>query len=162
MEVISLLKEKLLQQIPLAAFNLQSAAHISLLKFSATEDDEQVIEKVQNAVSHYQCFEIELDGDRIFEHGKVAKSLVINILHPDAILLIQQSLLTAFKRKQRGVFTPHVTIARDIPNNEFKKINLSAFEYHDSFLCKQITILKKKPGESYQRLAEIPLQKLVL
>jgi 2'-5' RNA ligase len=158
-ELISLLKKELNQQISLSAINLKSIAHISLLKFNMVSNDEQIINKIRQAVSSFHSFDIELGGYMIFKHGQISSSLVINIPHPFPVLLLQQLLATSLKLRLRGKLTPHLTVARAVPSNDFGKIELSAFDYYDSFRCQQVVILKKEEGDDhYKLLAEIKLK----
>jgi len=157
---IELFKMQLGEIIPLSAHNRFSKAHISLMKFSSSDDDEQVINKVKNALSSFQNFEIELNGSDTFTHGDSSTTLILKISNPTPIealyqLLLEADLAPMFPKK----ITPHLTIARTIPNSEFAgNVDLSKFDYYDSFLCKHITILKQAPGEAYHELAKITLR----
>ncbi|PSL48887.1 2'-5' RNA ligase [Chitinophaga niastensis] len=139
-EDIALLKVVLHQKIGLSPINLKSIAHISLLKLSCPDDDLFIINKVNRAISYQHRFSIKLDGADIFNHN-TSKTLFIKINNPTPIATIHQLILAQFNRRRK--INPHLTIARAIPNNDFKKITLSAFDYHDEFFCDRITILKK-------------------
>ncbi|WP_283093157.1 2'-5' RNA ligase family protein [Chitinophaga hostae] len=159
-KIVEFFKILLDKIIPLSKINLYSKPHISLMKFSSTDDDEQVIRKVKDALSSSQNFEVELNGSDIFQHGDLSTTLFLKISNPTPIEALYQLLLTAdLAPVYRKKITPHLTIARTIPNDIFAgRVDLSKFDYYDSFLCKHITILKQAPGESYRELATIPLR----
>ena len=159
-KVVDLFKIKLGEIISLSESNRYSKAHISLMKFSSTEDDEKIINKINNALAFSQNFEVELNGSDIFKHGDSSTTLILKISNPTPIEALYQLLLAAdLAPMLHKKITPHLTIAKTIPNDEFAgKVDLSQFDYYDSFLCKEITILKQVPGEKYRELAKIPLQ----
>jgi len=134
-----------------------SKAHISLLKLPAKEEDAWIINLVKNAVAALPSFEVRLNGCEIFSHGYTSDSLVLRISNPQPIIELHKLLLKALKRKPLKI-APHMTIVKDIPHNKLSKIDLSGFDYYDSFLCRKITILKKKPGDKqYDILFEVLL-----
>lgn len=146
-EVVRAAKEALGNQISLSVNNLKSIAHISLLKFTAPDDDERIRKQVKSVLSSCPGFDIVLGGSFIFKHGDQSKSLVLKINNPAPIHQLHMHLLAAFFPRSSKKITPHITIARAIANEDFDKIDLSAFNYQDSFPCQEITVLKKGPGD---------------
>lgn len=159
-EVVRTAKEVLRNQISLSVSNLKSIAHISLLKFTAPDDDGRVSKQIKTMLSSFPAFDIILGGSVIFKHGEQSKSLVLKIDNPGPIQQLHMLLLMAFSLRSSQKITPHITIARAIPNEDFDKIDLSAFNYRDTFLCQEITVLKKAPNDRrYKICSKISLCK---
>jgi 2'-5' RNA ligase len=151
------LEHKLYDLIPELKHEQYLKAHISLLKLTSEEDDTWIINLVKNAVSTLSCFEVQLNGYNIFQHGYTSDSLVLQISNPQPIVDLHELLFKALRRKTRKI-TPHLTIVKEVPHNKLHKADLSAFDYYESFLCNKITILKKKPGgKQYEKLFEVLL-----
>lgn len=156
---VKALEHKLYNQIPAAKDDRYLKAHISLLKLNCEEVDAGIINLVKKAVEicGLSRFDIELNGYGIFQHGYTSDSLVLKIRYPYPIAELHKSLLNGLKRKQQKI-TPHLTIVKNIPHNKLNRIDLSGFDYHRSFLCDRITILKKSSTDTtYQTLFEVPL-----
>ncbi|HEY9260360.1 2'-5' RNA ligase family protein [Chitinophaga sp.] len=151
-EVVRAAKETLSNQISLSVSNLRSIAHISLLKFTAPDDDERVGKQIKTMLSSFPAFDIVLGGSAIFKHGEQSKSLVLKIDNPGPIQQLHMLLLTTFGLRSSKKITPHVTIARTIQNEDFAKIDLSAFNYRDAFPCQEITVLKKAAGDRQYKI----------
>lgn len=156
---VKFLEHELYHLVPGAQSDHYLKAHISLLKMTCEEVDTGIIHLVKKAVE--MCglsrFEIELDGYDIFHHGYTSDSLILKIHYPYPITELHKSLFNVLKRKQQRI-TPHLTIVKDVPHNKMKGINLSGFNYHHSFLCDKITILKKLATDTrYKPLFEVPL-----
>jgi 2'-5' RNA ligase len=159
-EVVRTAKEILSDQISLSITNLRSIAHISLMKFTAPDDDERVIKQMKTMLTSFPAFDIVLGGSDIFKHGEQSKSLVLKIDNPGPIHQLHMLLLSAFRFRSSRKINPHITIARAIPMEDFNKIDLSAFNYRDSFLCQEITVLKKAPGDRHYKICfKMPLCK---
>ncbi|SEW01913.1 2'-5' RNA ligase family protein [Chitinophaga arvensicola] len=159
-EVVKSAKEMLGSQIPLSGTNMKAVAHISLMKFTAADDDERIIKQIVSVLSSFPCFDVIVAGNITFKHGEESRSLVLKIDNPGPIQWLHMLLLSAFSPRSSKKITPHITIARSIPTADFEKIDLSAFNYHDSFLCQEITVLKKAPGDrKYKICFVMPLCK---
>lgn len=159
-EIVRAAKKALSNQISLSVNNLKSIAHISLLKFTAPDDDQRISKQIKSALSSFPAFDIVVGEISIFKHGDQSKSLVLKIDHPANIHHLHMLLLSALRIRSSKKITPHITIARSIPNEDFNKIDLSAFNYRDSFLCQEITVLKKSPGDrQYKICFKMPLYK---
>lgn len=62
-------------------------------------------------------------------------------------------------------FHPHITIARDIPAEQYEQIEerLADFEYNGEWICDHLTILRKNDAEeSYEVAFEIPFMGYLL
>ncbi|MET3874806.1 2'-5' RNA ligase [Chitinophaga sp. OAE865] len=160
-DAVKLLEHELYNLIPGAKSDQFLKAHISLLKLNCEEADTEIIKLVKKAVEicGLARFEIELNGYDIFRHGYTSDSLVLKIRYPYPITELHKWLFNAFKPKHKPQkITPHLTIVKDIPHNKLNGINLSGFDYHHSFLCDKITILKKSSTDTiYKPLFEVPL-----
>ncbi|MEI3801804.1 2'-5' RNA ligase family protein [Chitinophaga sp. CCNWLY40-1] len=154
---VKIMENKVYDFIPEAKHEQYLKAHISLLKFTSEEDDTRIIHLVRRAVAALPSFEVQLNGYDIFQHGYTSDSLVLQISNPQPIIELHKSLFKALKRKTPRI-TPHMTIVKEVPHHKLRKIDLSSFNYYDSFLCTQITILKKIPGaKRYDKLFEVLL-----
>ncbi|WP_436485212.1 2'-5' RNA ligase family protein [Chitinophaga sp. ARDCPP14] len=157
MDHVKFLENKVYDLLPQVKHGQYSKAHISLLKLTSEENDTSIINLVKNAVSALSSFEVQLNGCNIFPHGYTSDSLVLQIGNPQPIIDVHKSLFKALKRKTPKM-TPHMTIVKEVPHNKLRKTDLSAFDYHNSFLCTKITILKKMAGDKqYDKLFEVCL-----
>ncbi|ALM49456.1 hypothetical protein AMR72_11430 [Flavobacterium psychrophilum] len=156
-EAVDGLKEQLHTLIGLEDYNRKSVAHVSLFKMRATADN-QVLKLVKKVASSQEPFTIKLDGHEVLKHGGVSRTLCLKIENPDPVNNLvelldpkpiakksyrQTSILDKAPRAKK-VIHPHVTIARTIATADFERIeDLTAFDYHDEWLCDRITILKR-------------------
>jgi 2'-5' RNA ligase len=159
---LRLLREKLHSKISLTEENLHSVPHISLFKIPYEGNtDNKIIQFVSRKLEAIKKFTIILDGLVIFSNGH-ERSLVYKIRNADPINAIFHLLLPGKVMKTH--FTPHLTLVKTIPINDFNKISmdLSELQYTGEFVCDKITILKctveGKKRSRYHVLYEVPLQ----
>ncbi|MNV37696.1 hypothetical protein D3C71_1292250 [compost metagenome] len=145
------LKQQLNSIFPLSEDSLHSKPHISLCFFEANEFSEELIqEKLAWAVSSLGPFTISISGTEKWKNG----TLVLQLTQNEFLNKIQKELSFAFK----GIIkTPHLTIARNIPERILEQISLDNFDYQGHFICESILILKKKSGKSYQTFSKVKL-----
>ncbi len=148
---VILLKQQLNSIFPLSDDSLHSKPHISICYFEANESSEELIEeKLNSAVSSIKPFTISISGAEKWKNG----TFVLQLIQNESVSQIQKELSLRFK----GIIkTPHLTIARNIPERISEKISLDHFDYHGNFICDSILILKKKPGKLYQTLLKVEL-----
>jgi 2'-5' RNA ligase len=147
--------------IPLSKENLWSIPHLSLFKRTVNYSmDDHIIRQTTKALEGKRRFMIRLDGLDVYNHGNIKRSLVLKVKNPTPIRSINRSLREVFKFRVPEI-SPHITIVRSIPLNEFNKIvrSLDQFNYRGEFFCNKITILKKVAGldKNYKVLYEADL-----
>jgi 2'-5' RNA ligase len=152
---VASMKDKLAAMIRVPSYNLVSIAHMSLLKFRNTEDDQSVIQRVTQAVESIPEFSVRLGGAAIFHNGSTG-TLMLPPVDSAPINHLHGMITAAFK--QRRHIRPHITIARHIALEELLKVDLHDFDCHDSFRCNKVTILKKAiEAPRYEVLREVRL-----
>ncbi|QJB34043.1 2'-5' RNA ligase family protein [Chitinophaga oryzae] len=151
---VAAMKSLLAGMIRIPSYNLGSIAHISLMKFQITEDDQSVIRRVAHAVEGFREFDVQFGGAGIFHHGTTG-TLMLQPANSDRIHRLHGTIMTEFRR--RRLIRPHITIARNVANEELLKVNLRDFDCYDSFCCNKVTILKKAvEAPHYEVLQEVP------
>lgn len=151
---VAAMKSLLAGMIRIPSYNLGSVAHISLMKFQMTEDDQSVIRRVTHAVEGFPEFDVQLGSAGIFQNGSIG-TLMLQPANSDHIHSLHGSIMAAFRRRRS--IRPHITIARNVDSAELLKVNLHDFDCHDSFRCNKVTILKKAiEAPHYEVLREVP------
>lgn len=156
------LKQQLHDQIGIAERDRTSIAHITLLKTEAFEST-NMKDLVKKALAGEQKFTIKLNGTAHFEHGK-ERTLYLKLENPEAVdhLAVaiknpakkrapkpkyrQTSIIDKPERKAKLSMVPHVTIARNISEADFEKIDLSVFEYENEWICDRVIIRRRLAG----------------
>jgi 2'-5' RNA ligase len=167
------LKQLLHEAIGLDTANMNSVAHVSLFKQTATESME-LPKTVKKALAGQKKFAVKLTGHEILKHGNVSRTLCLKIEDPapiNKLLTIldpkqapkkvnrQTSILDKPKRPKK-VIHPHITIARNIALADFERLtDLTDFDYHDEWMCDRVTILRRVAGSSgyYSPVMEVKL-----
>lgn len=142
---VKFLKERLNKTINLSSDNLFSKAHISLFKLRSKNNiDNYIINEVNEALQKKRRFKIKIQGQGILDHGNVSKSLVLHLENLESIKEINKILLASFNIPHHKI-SPHITIARAIPIQDFIKIapTIDEYNYEGEFICKSIKILKR-------------------
>ncbi len=137
--------------IALSQENLWSVPHLSLFRFQAPfNSDEAVIRKMNRVLAGAGSFKVEVGGLDVLDHGNVKKTIVYKIRDAEKIKSLQSSISKEFRYRSPSKFTPHITIARNIPMPDFNRLvhSLKHFDYKGEFMCHKITVLKKVLGES--------------
>ena len=170
-EDVAGLKNKLKSMIGMAPYN-ETPAHITLAAFDAYESAD-VKENIRNALSGLRSFPIKIKGYDTFTHSNTLHLKVINPETLDDIAFSiksqkkvrkqtrQTSILDPKRQvKRQPVITPHITIARNIPHDDYGRIgDFSAFEYTTEWLCDKITVRRRICGSenNFKAYAEIRL-----
>jgi len=148
-------KLKLHNEIGLNRENLHSVPHISLFKIHCMDAD-NIVNIIERALVNVKSFAVEINNLVVFDHGE-KKSIALDFKNPDAICEINKRILDQLMLKP-GNFKPHLTIARSVPNKDFRKIkDLKSYILNGSFLCDNITILRKEVGskQKYETYGKI-------
>lgn len=170
-EDVAGLKNKLKGMIGMAPYN-ETPAHITLAAFDAYESAD-VKENIRNAVSGIKSFPIKVDGHGTFDNSK---TLHLKVTNPELLDDIafgiksqkkakkesrQTSILDPKRQpKRKPVITPHITIARNIPHDDYGRIgDFSAFEYATEWICDKIIVKRRICGSdtNFKAYAEIRL-----
>jgi 2'-5' RNA ligase len=165
------LKESLKAMIGLAPYN-ETPAHITLAAFDAYESAD-VKENIRNAVAGIKSFPIKVHGHSTFENSN---TLHLKISNPDYLDEIasriksqkkakkesrQTSILDSKRQpKRKPLIMPHITIARNIPRDDYERIgDFSAFEYCTEWICDRVTVRRRISGSdlNFKAYAEIKL-----
>jgi len=161
-EDVDNLKQQLHELIGIAPRDLQSIAHITLLKMEAFESTD-VKALIKKAVAGVAKFTIKVNGHDKFEHGS-ERTFYLKIENPHPV----DDLVTAIKKPNRKRtpkainrqtsiidkpsdlkpkklgMVPHITIARNIPASDLEKIeDFTPFEYTNEWVCDRITIRRR-------------------
>jgi len=147
------LRELLNKTIPLSKESLQSKPHISLCYFEATNfSEELILSRMKKATSIIKSFDILLMGCEKWKNG----TFILKVNQDGAIQQLQQELSAVFK----GVIkTPHLTIARNLPEQFLNQLSPGDYHYDDYFTCESVLLLKKNGNEPYQLLDKVDLSK---
>lgn len=138
-------KLKLHNEIGLNKENLYSVPHISLFKFNEIKEGELVLPLIKKALFNVKSFTVELNELLVFDHGS-KKSIAYDFKNPEPLCEINKRILSSFFVRPSS-FKPHLTIAKSVPYKDFKNIkSLDDYVLKGSFLCDNITILRKEIG----------------
>lgn len=174
-EDVKILKDKLKSMIGLAPYN-ETPAHITLASFEAYESAD-VKESIKNAVSGMKSFPIKVEGHGTFENSNTLHLKIANPELLDEIAFLikkpkkvrkpvsrQTSIIDKprqfEKQKRQPVIIPHITIGRNIPQDDYGRIgDFSLFEYSAEWLCDKITVRRRISGSdtNFKAYAEIKL-----
>lgn len=161
-------KKELHAEIGLSLENRTSVAHISLFKFMDLQDEDRIRLLLRQALDEVQSFQVDIDGLEVFDHG-YKKSLVLTFKKPAPIEELNSRLLEEFGGRQVKI-TPHLTIARSVPNRDFSRIaDPSGYFFSGGFLCSKVTVLRRPLNKRARyelfdefRLCEAPHREFVL
>lgn len=156
---VDALKQQLHEQIGIADRDRTSIAHITLLKTEAFEST-NMKDLVKKALAGEQKFTIKVNGYAHFDHGK-ERTLYLQIENPEPVdqLVVaiknpakkraakpryrQTSIIDKPERKQKLSMVPHITIARNIQADAYEKIDFTAFEYQNEWVCDRVIIRRR-------------------
>ncbi len=149
-------KLKLHNEIGLNKENLYSVPHISLFKLQNYNSEDTILPLMKKALSNVKSFMVEIKDLVVFDHGE-KKSIVLDFKNPDLLQEINNRILNEFLFKPNP-FKPHLTIARSVPNKDFRRIkDLRSYYVNGCFVCDSITILRKELGskQKYETFGRI-------
>ena len=155
--MVTSLKGLLNHRVKISKKDLNSIAHISLLKFRYRHKiDERIIRLMNSMDSSKKNVILSLDGVDSFRHGNVSKSLYLKIKDYSAVKETYYTLLKIFGFKYRDIL-PHVTLARSIQLNDFNIISehLDEYDYKGEFTSELIVLRKTINGDYSNRYTRI-------
>lgn len=153
------LKQQLHEQIGISEKDRTSIAHITLLKTEAFEST-NMKDLVKKALAGESKFTIKVDGYDHFTHG-TTRTLYLKLENPELVDHIavaiknpakkrapkpkyrQTSIIDKPERKQKLSMVPHITIARTIAEADFERIDFTAFEYENEWVCDRVIIRRR-------------------
>jgi|GEM_PF-761741 len=156
------LKQALHEQIGIAERDRTSIAHLSLMKMEAFEST-SIKDIVKKALAGENRFTIKINGYANFENGK-ERTLYLKLDEPEKIDRLavaiknpskkqppkpkyrQTSIVDKPERKPKLSMTPHITIARNISEADFEKIDFTAFDYQAEWVCDRVIIRRRLAG----------------
>ena len=118
-----------------------SKGHISLFKY----DDyhvEDMLYFVESKARRFQPFNVFVKDFGVFYTG-MKRTIYMDIVNKYPVQDIFEKLV-----KQDGNFTPHITIAKNLMDEEFLKTwpYLQGLNYSQHFTCDRITVLARAEG----------------
>jgi len=148
-------------------YSATSRSHISFGKFIDEEDDnlgmseimQLYLKNIQNAIALIPSCDLSIDGFNYFTHGTKFRTIYVVIKLDDNVIgwfdKIRNRLLI-----DRNI-TPHITIARKIPTNDFDILwpHFRNLTFKESFKPASLTILTREFSKQYipyQKFGEIP------
>lgn len=108
---IAFLKKELNSITEIGDRNLHSIGHITLI--DNLTDDPELKDSVAKMVQFTEPFLIRLQNVNTFNHGKYS-TLFIDVENPNPIINVMKSLKSPYK-------TPHLSIAKRVPNDQAEK-----------------------------------------
>ena len=114
-------------------------AHISLFPYLG-DNSENIIRQVEEQAMNFSSFEIIIKDFGVFHHGN-NRTIYMDIVNKYRLRDIFESI-TGSERS----FTPHLTIARNLPAEDFLMCwpYFKELHYSQHFSCDRITVLAKK------------------
>lgn len=157
------LKLQLHEMIGVPEHNLKSLAHITLMSLEGY-DSMNLPAQVKAAVAGERKFTVRLSGYGVFESGK-ERALYIKVENPEPVDNIAALIKPGSRRKPKKTdrqisildkpgqkpklptINPHITIARNIPAEDFERIDdFTPYEYEGEFMCDKILIRRRVAG----------------
>lgn len=156
------LKQLLHEAIGIADRDRTSIAHITLLKTEAFEST-SMKDIVKKALAGESKFTIKVSGHDHFKNGS-ERTLYLKLEQPELVDRLavsiknpskkrtpkpkyrQTSIVDKPERKAKLSMTPHITIARNISEADFEKIDFTAFEYENEWVCDRVIIRRRLAG----------------
>ncbi|MBT1686969.1 2'-5' RNA ligase family protein [Dawidia soli] len=118
-----------------------SRAHISLFKYNDEHMDD-MIRYVAAKATYMRPFNVFVKDLAAFHHGRY-RTLYLDIVNKYPIRDMFEKLV-----REDAHFTPHITIARMLSQEDFEKCwpHLENLRYSQHFLCDRITVLARGDG----------------
>jgi len=136
---VSVLKDDVHYLIGHKLEDRHSKAHISLFKYNDMHMND-IIRFVERKAAKFEPFNIFLKGFGVFYNGS-KRTVYMDIVNKSPIQEIFEKLV-----KEDANFTPHITIASGLENDEFLRCwpYLKGLNYSNQhFLCDRITVLAR-------------------
>lgn len=159
------LKQQLHELIGIAPSDLQSIAHITLLKTEGY-DSMNFPAVIKKALSDQRKFTVKVTGYDTFMHGS-ERTFYLKIENPDPINDLVEIIKKPTKKRAPKVLNrqisivdkpvrkpkrtsdiiPHITIARNIAAADLERIeDFTPFDYQNEWVCDRITIRRRIAG----------------
>lgn len=126
--------------------NRYAKAHVTIINFmNAGYSDEEVVEKVRNALAEQKRFKVQISGVEKFVHGEDKRTIHLAISNPDPFRELHKLLASEFYQKTTKI-TPHITLAKAISTDEYELImnKFPYIHYHNEFEGNRLSILKRE------------------
>lgn len=129
----------------------QAKAYIPLFKYSGEEMPE-VLDRVEAAAEQFNAFEVIIKDFGVFHHGS-NRNIYLDIVNKYRI----RDIVEAIQGPEED-YTPHITIVRNLPAEDFLKCwpYFKSLHYSQHFRCDRITVLLKN-GKRWTSYREIML-----
>lgn len=149
-------KEKIAQELGIFT-SRYSRAHISLFRSvfpeKFQEDCIHLLEEIARKQSGFTVYTSKFDH---FDHGKVKRTIYVNVANPKPITELRKKILQQFELKPND-YKPHITVARAISTREFDQV-YPMFDHQlfvRSFNCRSFALLRKPAaGGAYELVKE--------
>lgn len=145
--------------------SLASKPHISMFNFfQPREREEKILSALSDLLLKLPVFRVDLKDYEFFPENNtfyvsIRDQTLLKELYRSMIL--QLYLLWIPKEFLRTDFTPHITIGRQLSNEQFQNalIQYSHKPFEDSFELNYITVLRREyPWDSWQLISELSLK----
>ena len=115
-----------------------SKANISLFKYDDQHTDD-IIRFVESKAAHFKPFNVFLKDFSVFYYGS-KRTIYMDIVNKYPIQEIFEKTV-----KENVDFTPHITIAKNLSDEDFLKCwpYLKSLHYSQHFTCDRITVLAR-------------------
>lgn len=141
MSDVSVLKDDVHYLIGHELEDRYSKAHISLFKYSDTENHmNHMVRFVEARAAEFAPFNVFLKDFGVFHNGSF-RTIYMDIVNKSPIQEIFEKIV-----KEEPGYTPHITIARNLAVNDFLRCwpYLKGLHYSNQhFLCDRITVLAR-------------------
>jgi 2'-5' RNA ligase len=156
MSDVSVLKDDVHYLIGREMEDRYSKAHISLFKYSDTEYRmKHLIRFIETRAAEISAFNVFLKDFGVFYNGS-HRTIYMDIVNKSPIQDIFEKVV-----KEDPLFTPHITIAKNLTTDEFLRCwpYLKGLNYSNQhFLCDRITVLARS-GKRWVHYKDIFLTK---
>lgn len=134
--------------------SMHSKAHISITHQYRCRPYlvQHAIVQMEKRLSEMPPIELQINGFAAFQHGETAKTIYARLANNPQVENWFFQLKKQMKIQVKN-FTPHITIAKKIPNTSFNRLwpHFEKCSYQDSFLVDRLTILKRETYDEYAR-----------
>lgn len=137
------IKKKLDNAIGLDKADIHTVPHISLFKIRNASPNLDISQYAE-ALSKARAFEINVHGLGLFHQYNGKNTLYLKLQEHEPIVELYCNLIKCRGYNSRSGFVPHITIARNITEQNLNGISgLSEHNFKGGFYCDRVTVLKK-------------------
>ena len=128
-----------------------SKPHLSLMKDS-DKRAERFLYDVESKLCSFKPFDVSVKNLNVFVQSNHKRTIYLDVVYKTPICEIFETLT-----EKNIDFTPHITIAKNLENDDFMKVwrDLRHVSYSNNFRCDHITVLKKTERK-WIHYADIP------